>query len=56
MGKNTQTFCDGLGGKYYRNVNKCEGWYENIKTGEKLYLLDKCKGWRQLTTYGQNMN
>lgn len=35
---------------------KESGFYQNIKTKEIQFLWEKCKGWRQLTTYGQDIS
>ncbi len=47
-----RTIYDAFGGSHVENVRKCEGMYINLKTGEKRYLLDKCRGWKQVTFYG----
>lgn len=39
---------DAFGGVYYIKIKKSEGYYRNIKTGEVMYLLDRCKGWRKV--------
>ena len=36
-------------------MKKSSGYYRNIKTGEIQFLWDKCKGWRQLTFYGNSL-
>ena len=43
----------GVQAAYTPKYRKCDGYYQNIKTGEIQFLWGKCKGWRQLTCYGQ---
>jgi hypothetical protein len=43
------------GDGYMIKYPKSAGYYRNIKTGEVQFLWNKCKGWRQITFYGQNI-
>ena len=44
-----------MGRKAYLQYTKATGYYKNIKTGEIQFLWGKCKGWRQLTSYGHSL-
>ena len=47
---------DSLNGNgYVIKYPKSAGFYKNIKTGEIQFLWQRCKGWRQLTMYDQNL-
>lgn len=43
------------GDGYVIKYPKSAGFYRNIKTREIQFLWHKCKGWKQLTCYGNNL-
>ena len=46
-------FKDAFGSVYFRKVNKSEGLYQKISNKRDIeYLLQHCKGWKQITFYG----
>lgn len=42
------------GDGYVIKYPKSAGYYRNKKTGELQFLWHKCKGWRQITSYGKS--
>lgn len=48
------TYCN-IPSAYTIKYKKCAGYYKNIKTGEIQFLWNKCKGWKQLTSYGKSL-
>lgn len=43
------------GDGYVIKYPKSAGFYRNIKSREIQFLWHKCKGWKQLTFYGNNL-
>lgn len=43
------------GDGYVIKYPKSAGFYRNRKTGEIQFLWHKCKGWKQLTFYGNSL-